>query len=143
VDNAANEFVFMTNPSLSNSVDNRSFPPMMTKEWILDYLLETLRSKTESGTRALRMTFQRLKNNRYETSQNVECAIAFDSPIFFNRVDETINLTDLKRGLKSFGLSLTNDDAQYLLNAFDTNRDGSISMSEFLRTLSGDMPEAR
>lgn len=46
-------------------------------------------------------------------------------------------------GLKDLGVSLTEEDAQSVLSAFDKDRSGAVSFDEFLRTLRGDLTHFR
>ena len=50
-----------------------------------------------------------------------------------------LDVDDFRWGLIDFGITLTVDEAQTLLTAFDKDKNGSVSYDEFLRALKGDI----
>jgi Ca2+-binding EF-hand superfamily protein len=57
--------------------------------------------------------------------------------------DGTLSLEELEAGLKTFEIRVSPDDAKYLLRAFDANKDGRVSIDEFVRELTTSMPARR
>ena len=42
---------------------------------------------------------------------------------------------EFRNGLGEFGISITQEDAQMMMNRLDSNHDGSVDFQEFLRAL--------
>lgn len=54
-----------------------------------------------------------------------------------------VDLNELLWGLKDFGIHLDETQAKCVLAKFDRDGSGSVSFDEFIRTLRGDLSEAR
>ena len=54
-----------------------------------------------------------------------------------------LDLKEFQNGLLDYGFSITDEQAQLLLNKFDTNKDGHVDFDEFMRYLKGDINEFR
>ena len=57
--------------------------------------------------------------------------------------DLKLDREDLKWGLYDIGISLDDDQFDALMSLFDRNKDGLISLAEFLTTIRGEMNEKR
>jgi len=57
--------------------------------------------------------------------------------------DLKLDREDLKWGLYDIGISLEDDQFDSLMNLFDRNKDGLVSLGEFLTTIRGEMNAAR
>jgi len=57
--------------------------------------------------------------------------------------DLKLDREDLKWGLYDIGVSLDDDQFDSLMNIFDKNRDGLVSLTEFLTTIRGEMNDGR
>lgn len=59
----------------------------------------------------------------------------------FKKLDKdrsgNLNLDELKWGLRSYGIYVTNEEALNILNFFDKNKNGVIEFKEFVETLRG------
>eukprot|EP01063_Lacrimia_lanifica_P010538 TRINITY_DN1727_c0_g1_i1.p1 TRINITY_DN1727_c0_g1~~TRINITY_DN1727_c0_g1_i1.p1 ORF type:complete len:317 (+),score=78.61 TRINITY_DN1727_c0_g1_i1:76-1026(+) len=55
----------------------------------------------------------------------------------------TLTSDELKTGFEDWGVLVEKDDLQNLIAAFDTNGDGSVSLTEFLVGVRGDMSDVR
>ena len=60
-----------------------------------------------------------------------------------NNGNKQIDMGEFYWGLKDFGISLTEEDAQRVLSAFDSDKNGSVSFDQFLRALRGDLSDFR
>lgn len=57
--------------------------------------------------------------------------------------DGSLDREELKYGLKDYGLDLDSRDLETVLNAFDRNKDGKVTFTEFLRGIRGNMSSRR
>lgn len=60
-----------------------------------------------------------------------------------NNGNRQIDIGEFYWGLRDFGISLTEEEAQRVLSHFDIDRNGTISFDEFLRTIRGDLSDYR
>ena len=59
--------------------------------------------------------------------------------ILDNNGNRQIDMNEFYWGIKDFGISLTQDEAQKVLSSFDRDRNGTVNFDEFLRALRGDL----
>lgn len=78
-------------------------------------------SKQASGLRALRLLFDKFDSNK----------------------NGSLEATEFKNCMASFGVCLNEDETSQCLKYFDTNKDGKISFQEFLGAVRGDLSENR
>uniref|UniRef100_A0A7S1Q730 EF-hand domain-containing protein n=1 Tax=Neobodo designis TaxID=312471 RepID=A0A7S1Q730_NEODS len=57
--------------------------------------------------------------------------------------DGALSPEELQVGVKQFGVTLTNDETRYLVKAFDRNKDGRVSVNEFIDELISSVPKRR
>jgi len=59
------------------------------------------------------------------------------------RGDRRLDVDDFRWGLLDFGIQVSPEEAQEVLNHFDSDKNGSVDFQEFLRSLKGDLNERR
>lgn len=57
--------------------------------------------------------------------------------------DRNLDVDDFRWGLIDYGITLTKEEAQTVLNLMDRDKNGKVNYDEFLRYLKGDLNEAR
>jgi len=116
-----NHWIFITAEDPSQAVDNRNLPRPATPNTLIQKVLEIVRQRGEGSVRGLRRSFQVMDERRH------------------GRLDRE----DFKWGLKDYGVQLNDSQMEILLDYFDDNRDGFISINEFLNGIRGPMNERR
>ena len=56
---------------------------------------------------------------------------------------KTLNVYEFTKACRDFRIGISDENIPTIFNAFDTNRDGTVSYDEFLRAVRGDMNDAR
>ena len=57
--------------------------------------------------------------------------------------DGTLTMSEFSQACKDFRINMTVDDAKFLFNQFDQNKDGRLNYDEFLRGVRGEMSDSR
>jgi len=115
-----NRWTFLLAPDAALAEDTRAFRPL-TAEALVDRVRAALRARGTYGIRALGKAFRILDDRR----------------------DGKLDREDLKWGLFDFGVRLTDEEFEMLLDAVDTSGDGLVSYDEFLLAVRGPMSERR
>lgn len=115
-----NRWTFCLAPDPAMAKDTRAFRPL-TAEALLDKVRAVLKARGTYGIRALGKAFR----------------------ILDDAGDGKLDREDLKWGLFDYGLRLSDEEFEMLLDAMDENGDGLISYDEFLFAVRGPLPEAR
>ena len=101
--------------------ETRALPPKLTTEALLSTVRNLILKRTKGSFRGLRKAFQIMDDGR----------------------DLKLDREDLKWGLYDIGISLEDDQFNALMDLFDRNKDGLVSLTEFLTTIRGDMNATR
>ena len=56
---------------------------------------------------------------------------------------KTLNVYEFTKACRDFRMGISDENIPTIFNAFDTNRDGTVSYDEFLRVVRGDLNDAR
>ena len=96
-------------------------PVPQTAEEIMVEIKATLKSRGAMAIRGIGRVFRILDDNR----------------------NRQVDVNELLWGLKDFGIHLDEAQAKCVLAKFDRDGSGSVSFDEFIRTLRGDLSEAR
>lgn len=88
-------------------------PPKYTAEDLLNDIKDKLKGRGTLGIRGLGRMFRILDNNG----------------------NRQLDLNELMWGLKDFGISLDEEQANTILAFFDRDRSGTVNYDEFLRAL--------
>lgn len=116
-----NEVELVTSSSPALAVDNREFR-RMTPDLLIEKIRGVMKRRAGSyGLRALARGFRTMDIGR----------------------DGLLSREDLAVGLLKRGLNFSNQECDVVLDAFDTNGDGFISIAEFTRALRGPMNNRR
>lgn len=116
-----NYWMLTTASDAGASVETRNLPPKLTKATLLDTVRKMIIERTKGSFRGLRKAFQIMDDGR----------------------DLKLDREDLKWGLYDIGVSLDDDQFDSLMDLFDHNKDGLISLSEFVTTIRGKMSAMR
>lgn len=117
---APNRWAILLSEDAAAAEDRRDFRPL-TADAIVDKVRLALRERGTYGIRALGKAFRILDDRR----------------------DGRLDREDLKWGLFDFGLRLSDEEFEMLLDAVDTSGDGLVSYDEFLLAVRGPMNERR
>merc|ERR1711998_265100 len=101
--------------------ETRNLPPKLTDDALLATVRKMIMERTKGSFRGLRKAFQIMDDGR----------------------DLKLDREDLKWGLYDIGISLHDDQFDSLMGMFDRNKDGLISLTEFLTTIRGEMNNRR
>mmetsp|Transcript_30404 Transcript_30404/g.39238 ORF Transcript_30404/g.39238 Transcript_30404/m.39238 type:complete len:568 (-) Transcript_30404:239-1942(-) len=116
-----NRWIFITADNPDQAADNRNLPGPMTPQQLVQKTIEILRQRGEGSVRGLRRSFRIMDDGR----------------------DGKLDREDFKWGLKDYGVHLTDKQFDILLDYFDDNKDGLISINEFLNGIRGPMNQRR
>uniref|UniRef100_A0A6U4K496 EF-hand domain-containing protein n=1 Tax=Phaeomonas parva TaxID=124430 RepID=A0A6U4K496_9STRA len=120
VELAQNKFIFITAQSPDDAVEFRNLPPPLTPGGLIKKVLQIISTRGMSSVRGLRRAFKVMDKG-------------------LNRLDRR----DLKSGLVRYGVDLTDENFDILMDFFDKDGDGTVSLAEFMRALRGEMNERR
>jgi Ca2+-binding EF-hand superfamily protein len=56
------------------------------------------------------------------------------------RGDRNLDVDDFRWGLKDYGIEISKDEAQQVLDAFDRDKNGVVNFDEFLRAIRVSFP---
>lgn len=116
-----NRWIFVTADTPAQAEDKRRLPPPLTSEALIQKVIDILKARGEGSIRGLRRSFRIMDDGR----------------------DQKLDREDFKWGLKDYGVHLNDRQFDVLLDYFDDNKDGLISINEFLNGVAGPMNERR
>lgn len=115
-----NVWKFVTAADPSAAVDTRDLKAM-TPEYVLAKTKETIAKRGAYAFRGLARAFR----------------------IMDDRGDGNLDREDFKWGLHDYGVHLTDEEFELVLDAYDRDNSGLISLTEFLAATRGEMNDAR
>jgi len=115
-----NKFVFVTAQSPEDAVEFRSLPPPLTPEGLVQRVLDVIKRRGSQSVRSLNRSFK-----------------------IMSRGHSRMHREDLKDGLQRYDVHVSSEDFAILLNYFDADGDGTVSVSEFMLALRGEINERR
>jgi len=115
-----NRWVFVTASDPSAAVDRRDFIEL-TPEVLVSKVKATIMERGSYGFRGLSRSFR----------------------IMDDRGDGNVDREDFKWGLRDYGVMLTDEEFDVVMDAFDRDGNGLISLTEFLAALRGELNDTR
>lgn len=111
-------FLTATDPSLAEPAEEA---PVYSVQVLIADIKNKIMTRGTTGVRGLSQMFKILDKNG----------------------NHQLDMEEFYWGLKDFGLSLTEAEAQSVLSAFDKDGNGTVDFNEFLRAIRGSLSEAR
>uniref|UniRef100_A0A7S1CF03 EF-hand domain-containing protein n=1 Tax=Bicosoecida sp. CB-2014 TaxID=1486930 RepID=A0A7S1CF03_9STRA len=115
-----NRWTILTATTREAAIDNRDLKPL-SPEVLLQKIREVILKRGSHSIRGLGRAFR----------------------IMDDRRDGKLDREDFKWGLHDYGVHLKDDEFDMVLDFFDRDGDGNVSMTEFLRALRGEMNARR
>jgi len=115
-----NRWTIVTSASPAAAVDNRNLKPL-SAEALLEKIRQVILKRGSHSIRGLGRSFR----------------------IMDDRRDGKLDREDFKWGLHDYGVHLKDDEFDMVMDFFDRDDDGCVSMTEFLRALRGEMNARR
>ena len=107
-----------TDPSLAEPIPE---PPKRTTKDIIEIIKSKLKDRGLFGIRGLTKLFKSFDKNG----------------------NKKIDPEEFSWGLKNFDIFLSDEESKAVIEAFDTNRDGTVSIDEFITAIRGDLNSYR
>ena len=116
-----NIFYFVTAPGPQYALPMEELNKFTIQDMILEIKAKIFERSASGGLRGLSKIFKAMDNNS----------------------NGKLDLDDFRWGLMDFGLQLTKEEAQQVLNHFDRDGNGQVDFNEFLKTLRGQLSDSR
>ena len=116
-----NIFYFVTSPGKEYALPIEELNKFTIQDMISEIKAKIHERSASGGLRGLSKIFKAMDNNN----------------------NGKLDLDDFRWGLMDFGLQLTKEEAQQVLDHFDRDGNGQVDFKEFLGTLRGPLPECR